>query len=188
MPSAGFTRNSSTASQIRTSSNRSKKPSTSRNAHDRRRFESINTPSVPPILPMITDRAAVRRILVVKLRAIGDVLLATGVIPNLRKAFPRAEIDFLTEKPAREVVEGNPDLHEVIVFDPAAQSGAGLILAVRRRKYDLVIDLFGNPRSAIVTRLSRAQFRVGYRFGWRRRCYNIVVAPRGGEVHNSEFN
>ncbi len=65
---------------------------------------------------------------------------------------------------------------------------SGLILDVRSRRYDLVIDLFGNPRSALVTLFSRAKYRVGYRFGWRRYCYNIVVHPRGGEVHNVEFN
>jgi ADP-heptose:LPS heptosyltransferase len=76
----------------------------------------------------------------------------------------------------------------VLVFDPKKEGGLGLITRIRRRRYDLVIDLFGNPRSAIVTLLSGAPQRVGYRFGWRQYCYTRVVEPRGGEVHNTEFN
>jgi lipopolysaccharide heptosyltransferase II len=132
--------------------------------------------------------SSVQSILVIKLRAIGDVLLSTVVLKSLRAAYPDARIDFLTEKPARLVVEGNPNLNDVLVFDPKTDGGVRLIASVRSRKYDMVIDLFGNPRSAIVTAFSGAKFRVGYRFGWRERCYNIVIQPRGGDVHNTQFN
>ena len=137
---------------------------------------------------MKLDKSQIHNILVVKLRAIGDVLLSTIVLQNLRAFFPQARIDFLTERPSREVVEGNPNLDSVIVFDHKRDSGLGLILEVRRRRYDLIIDLFGNPRSALLTLFSNAPYRVGYRFKWRQYCYNIVVEPRGGEAHNAEFN
>jgi lipopolysaccharide heptosyltransferase II len=127
-------------------------------------------------------------ILVIKLRAIGDVLLSTVVLPNLRAAYPDAVIDMLTERMSRDVLEGNPALSSVLVFDPKKEGGLALISKIRRRRYDLVIDLFGNPRSAIVALLSGAPRRVGYRFGWRKHCYTTVVEPRGGEVHNTEFN
>jgi lipopolysaccharide heptosyltransferase II len=127
-------------------------------------------------------------ILVIKLRAIGDVLLSSVVLPNLRAAYPDAVIDMLTERMSRDVLEGNPALSSVLVFDPKKEGGLGLITRIRRRRYDLVIDLFGNPRSAIITLFSGAPRRVGYRFGWRARCYTTVVEPRGGEVHNTEFN
>jgi lipopolysaccharide heptosyltransferase II len=134
------------------------------------------------------DRSRVHKILVIKLRAIGDVLLSTVVLENLRSAFPQATIDFLTEKPSRDVIEGNPAVHGILIFDSKVQSGISLIARVRARRYDLVIDLFGNPRSALVTLFSGAPYRVGYRFKWRQYCYNIVVEPRGGEKHNTEFN
>lgn len=137
---------------------------------------------------MTIEFAKVKKILVVKLRAIGDVVLSTVVLQSLRTAFPHAQLDFLAEKHSREVVEGNPAVDTVIVFDAMRESSIGLILKVRNRKYDLVIDLFGNPRSAIMTFFSGAAYRVGYRFTWRQYCYNIVVEPRGGEIHNTEFN
>lgn len=134
------------------------------------------------------DPKKVRRILIIKLRAIGDVLLSTIVTPNLRMAFRDARIDFLTEPPALGVLEGNPFLDEILLFDRTRTSGYGLIRMVRSRAYDLVIDLFGNPRTALVTRLSGARFRIGYRFRGRTYAYNIVVEPRGGIVHNTQFN
>jgi ADP-heptose:LPS heptosyltransferase len=137
--------------------------------------------------PSLSARA-VRKILVVKLRAIGDVLLSTIVLRNLRSAFPSARLDFLTEAPALGVVDRHPDVDSVICYDRTRDSSPGLIRRVRSESYDLVIDLFGNPRTALITRLSRAPHRVGYRFRGRTYAYNIVVNPRGGEVHNTQFN
>lgn len=137
---------------------------------------------------MAIHHSQIHKILVIKLRAIGDVLLSTVVLKSLKTAFPSTQIDFLTEKPSREVVEGNPNVNSVLVFEGKKDNGLSLIWKVRKRKYDLVLDLFGNPRSALVTYFSGAKYRVGYRFKWRQYCYNIVVKPRGGEVHNTEFN
>lgn len=131
---------------------------------------------------------SIHKILVIKLRGIGDVLLSTIVTKNLRLAFPDAQIDYLTEPPSVDVLQGNPFLNDIITFDKSAMSGRGLIQLIRRRGYDLVIDLFGNPRTALVTRLSRAKNRVGYRFRGRTYAYNTVVTPRGGIVHNTQFN
>ena len=137
---------------------------------------------------MDVPRSVITSILVIKLRAIGDVLLSTVVLNNLRAAFPEARIDFLTERPSREVVEGHPAITSALIFDSRKQSGASLVRDVRRRRYDCVIDLFGNPRSAVITLLSGARYRVGYRFGWRRICYNHVAEPRGSRIHNRDFN
>lgn len=137
---------------------------------------------------MRIDPDRVKRILVIKLRAIGDVVLSTGVLENLRLAYPKARIDVLTEPPSAPVLEGNPFVDRVLVFRPKSEGGFRPIFRARRERYDLIIDLFGNPRSAIITLLSGARHRVGYRFGWRQYCYNIVAEPRGASVHNSRFN
>jgi len=137
---------------------------------------------------MSVDPADVHRILVIKLRAVGDVVLSALVLPNLRAAFPESAIDFLTETPSVDALRLQPALNRILVYDRHTMSGLDLIRQVRRGKYDLVIDLFGNPRTALVTRLSGARRRVGYRFRGRTYAYNVVVTPRGGEVHNSQFN
>jgi lipopolysaccharide heptosyltransferase II len=134
------------------------------------------------------DRGSIRKLLVIKLRAVGDVLLATAVLPNLREAFPDATIDFLVERGCRDVVEGNDRVDTVIVFSKTALNGARILLDLRRGRYDMVIDLFGNPRSALMTFASGARYRVGYDFRGRAYAYNVLVKPRGADVHNVEFN
>ena len=140
----------------------------------------------------------IKRILVIKLRALGDVIMATPVLRNLRLAFPGAEIDFLTEPASAPIIGGHPTVHDVLVLDRnrlgqlsfwqrlAAQRD--FVRTLRQRNYDLVLDLFGNPRSAILTRLSGAPMRVGYRFRVRQLAYNHIVEPRGDRVHEVEFN
>ncbi|MEE9289296.1 MAG: glycosyltransferase family 9 protein [Bacteroidota bacterium] len=137
---------------------------------------------------MQLDPTEIRRILVIKLRAIGDVLLSTIVTKNLRTFFPAAKIDFLTERASRGVLAGNKYVDEIIVFEPSPLNSLRILSEIRRRNYELVIDLFGNPRSAVMTVASGAAHRVGYAFRLRKFAYNIVVQPRGDSVHNTEFN
>lgn len=134
------------------------------------------------------ERAGIRRILVIKPRAIGDVLLSTPILPNLREEFPDARIDFLVEKFASPVLNGNPFVDNVVSYDPGAESSLSIIIRVKRNRYDLIVDLFANPRTAIITMFSGAKYKVGFPFKWRRYAYNILVTPRSGEVHNVEFN
>lgn len=134
------------------------------------------------------DKSAIRRILVIKPRAIGDVLLSTAVLPGLRREFENSSIDFLVEGFASPVLEGNPYINDIVSYDTRRDSSISIILRVRRRRYDLVIDLFANPRTAVITLLSSAKYRVGFPFKWRRLAYNVVVPPRSGKAHNVEFN
>ncbi|MCC6398538.1 MAG: glycosyltransferase family 9 protein, partial [Bacteroidetes bacterium] len=103
-------------------------------------------------------------------------------------AFPSATLDVLTEPPGADIVRSHPAVSEALVYDRHAISSLGLIRMVRRRGYDVVFDLFGNPRTALVTRLSGAKVRIGYRFRWRTYAYTLIVEPRGGGVHNTQFN
>lgn len=135
-------------------------------------------------------KAAPKRVLLIKLRAIGDVVLATPALAEARCAWPEAEIDFLTEPACRQVLEGNPDVSEVLLHDPRAplRKQVDFVRRIRARSYELVVDLFGNPRSAWLTLLSGARTRVGFAFRFRKMAYNVRVAPRGHLVHEVEFN
>lgn len=135
------------------------------------------------------DKNKVNRILVIKPGAIGDVLLCTPVIENLRKNFPGAVINFLTQSYCKEVLAGNPFVDRILTYDIGkGDSSWCLIKNINKQKYDLIIDLFGNPRTAVIVFNSDAKYKVGFRFKWRALAYNIKVRSRGGEVHNIEFN
>ncbi|MCL5034758.1 MAG: glycosyltransferase family 9 protein [Bacteroidetes bacterium] len=120
----------------------------------------------------------VLRILVSRLRFIGDIILTTPVLESLRSKFPGAEIDYLGDSGGVTLLENNPYLNEIIPYDFKSfevkeQIRVGYKL--RRKKYDVAIDLFGNPRSAIVIRLSGAGMRIGGNFGWRRKTYTHPI-------------
>src|SRR5436190_11355139 len=117
----------------------------------------------------MTDAAAlnpedVRRILVVKLRHLGDVLLVTPVYGALRKTFPGAEITACVFEGTEQMLEGNPDVQRCLVvpkrdsvFFHRIRGQLQFLRKVRESQFDLVIDLTGSDRAAILTRISGAQ-------------------------------
>ena len=137
---------------------------------------------------MKLDKDKIKKILVIKFGGIGDILLTTPVLPNLKSYFPEAEINFLTLRHSRDILIDNPYLSRAFTYDKSEDKSWCLIKNIRSQKYDLVIDLFGNPRTALITFLSGAKYRFGFKFRGRNYAYNIKIKGRGGEVHNVEFN
>jgi lipopolysaccharide heptosyltransferase II len=121
------------------------------------------------------------KILLVRLRQIGDVVFTTPAIHALRDRFPSAEITYLVESAAAPVVAGNPHLSHVRVV-PRARALKGFLgdLALgrqlRREHYDIVIDFHGGPRASLLTWLSRADVRIGYAVVGRGWMYTTQVA------------
>ncbi|MFH2204680.1 MAG: glycosyltransferase family 9 protein [Elusimicrobiota bacterium] len=104
---------------------------------------------------------APRRILIIMLRRIGDVLLTTPAARALRRLYPTAVIDFLAEPPAHELLAGNPDISNVLVYRKGALNYLRWLRRVRAAGYDWVIDYMGNPRTAALTFCSGAALRAG---------------------------
>jgi lipopolysaccharide heptosyltransferase II len=123
-----------------------------------------------------------RRILLTRMKFIGDVVLTTPIIRSVRAAFPDAHIAYLGEKNAVSLLEHNPHLNEIIPFDfsrPTLLEQPAVVWKLRRRKFDLAIDLFNNPRSALLTYLSGARVRVGAERRGRGSLYTIQIADDG---------
>ena len=124
------------------------------------------------------------RILIIRLRQIGDVVFTTPAIRALREKFPDAHLAYVVEPAAAAVVLDNPHLDDVIVA-PRARGWRGLrddlALAGRLRagRYDLAIDFHGGPRASLLTWLSAAPVRIGYDVVARGWMYTRRVArPR----------
>ncbi len=126
----------------------------------------------------------VRKILLIKLKGIGDVVLSTIVFDNLREAFPDAKIDFLTEPPSFPLLEPLTFINKVILFRKKESASAlKLIWEVMIQKYDLVIDMYSNPRTALVTYLSGARYRAGFPYRGRAYAYNLQGPLERGGMH-----
>ncbi len=131
-----------------------------------------------------------QRILCIKLKHIGDVLLMTPAIRALRRAWPGSAIAALVPRGTEDILEGNPDLDAVLVFDRGAGSWQ-VIRALRRFRPDLVLEMGQGDREAALGWLSGACHRVGYApgrsGGWRRVLLSQAV-PWNGLQHVVETN
>ena len=123
------------------------------------------------------------RILVIKLDHLGDVLLATPVFSNLRRAYPNAELHALTGAWSRVVLERHPDVNRVVEYDSPDFCRTGqptslretlkLYRQLRCQKYDLMVDLRSDWRIVWFAfgrltpkRLSRAALQVENKLGF----------------------
>jgi ADP-heptose:LPS heptosyltransferase len=119
-------------------------------------------------------------ILLIRLRLIGDVVFTTPVIGALRRRYPAARLIYLVEQSASPVVSAHPGLSSVITVRHSRgiariKDDAVLAVRLRRERADLVIDLHGGPRSALLTWATRAPVRVGYDVPGRSWMYTHVV-------------
>lgn len=148
------------------------------------------------------------KILIVKLSAIGDVIHTLPALCALRCHWPAAQIDWVIEEAAADLVVGHPDLDRAIVSRRkawirdlsdhrkrigAAEEIKSFVSELRRTRYDLVLDFQALLKSALVVALARAERKVGFGPGLEHmeHSYHVLtekIPPPGMEVHALERN
>ena len=136
-----------------------------------------------------------RRIAILKPSALGDIVHALPVLTALRGRFPDAHITWVVNKSYEPLLAGHPHLDETLPFDRGAFK-RGPVAAVsysvrfarelRRRKFDLVVDLQGLLRTGLMTAATRAPVRVGFanaREGSRQFYTHRVEVPDTDRIH-----
>ena len=129
-------------------------------------------------------------ILLIRLRLIGDVVFTTPAVAALKHRFPDASITYLVEPAAEPVVRHNPHISSLVVVDRPRgwrrmSYDARLAWTLRRRRFDVVIDFHGGPRSSFLTWATGAPTRIGYAIPGRTWAYTerlpwtrALVPPR----------
>ena len=119
---------------------------------------------------------AIQRILLIRLSAFGDVVIATGLLHGLKRAHPHAEIDWLVQPEFAELLRSQPAIANVIIWErkhwrQLLRNWQWLKLwrairlfsaALRARDYDWVIDAQGLFKSRVLARLAGGRLRIGY--------------------------
>jgi heptosyltransferase-3 len=125
-------------------------------------------------------------ILIIKLRYIGDVLLATLTARAIKSARPEVRVTMLVTRGTEDVLLGNPDIDEVVILDKDSLAAQWrLITGLRRRRFDIVLDLTDGDRAAFLSWISGAPVRIGFNDGhrWQGRFYTQVVRFERGVQH-----
>ena len=117
-----------------------------------------------------------KNILVIQTAFIGDVILATAVLEELHAKYPHAHIDVLVRKGNEQLFEGHPYVGDILVWDKRRHKYANLLKLlshIRRRKFDLVVNLQRYTAAAFLTAFSGAHQRIGFDSSWLSLGYTL---------------
>lgn len=150
--------------------------------------------ALPRSIPL---NAPPRRIALLKPSALGDIMHSLPVLTALRRRFPQAHLAWIVNRVYEPILRGHPDLDEVIPFDRGAvrrgvlsgtRTHLAFLWALRRRRFDLVIDLQCLLRTGVMALASGAPVRVGLASAREgsHRCYTHRVEDSGPALHAVE--
>lgn len=106
-----------------------------------------------------------KKFLIIQTAFIGDVILATAVVEKLHEYYPDAAIDFLLRKGNESLLDNNPYLREVLIWDKKKNKHSNLLKIakqVRTTEYDYVINLHRFATSGLVALMSGAEHKIGF--------------------------
>jgi heptosyltransferase-3 len=137
-----------------------------------------------------------KRLLVIKLKQPGDVLVSTPVIAALKEAWPDCHLTYLVSQGTEDMVSGHPGLDDLMVVDRGGETwrqSLGFVRELRRRRFDLILELSGGDRGAIYSFLSGAKERVGLEhlrmpFWQRRLCFTRLLPRPPVKMHLVDQN
>jgi heptosyltransferase-3 len=116
-----------------------------------------------PLAPARWDWSTVHRVLVVRLRSIGDTVLTTPSLFALRRFLPEAQIDILLEDWVAPVLDGSGLIDRVITIPRESTTArARMARELRTTRYDVVYNLHGGTTATLLTRATGAKHRVGF--------------------------
>ena len=131
------------------------------------------------------------KLLVIKLRYLGDVLLCTPVLRALRQNYPHAQLVCLVNPGTEEILRGNPDIDEILLLPrTVGLSQVRFFREIRSRGFDCVLDLTDGDRSALITAMTGASMRIGFNHEnrWRGALYSHCIRENPDSMHRIEYH
>ena len=115
------------------------------------------------ICPSQLSKMTPARICIIKPSALGDVVQTLPLLPVLKARFPQAEISWVISRELTDLVEGHPCVHDTIPFDRKGgwRDWSQLLSTLKSRRFEMVYDLQGLFRTAVMAFATRAPVRIG---------------------------
>jgi heptosyltransferase II len=136
------------------------------------------------------ENKTIKKILIIKLCCVGDILFTTPAIRALRQGFPKAHLAYLVGSWSREIIEDNPHLDEIIIYDVPAHSSCrwraftrtlDCLRELRKKKFDLAIIFHRTSFSSLFALLGGIPQRIGFDYAGRGRFLTHKVAFDGSK-------
>lgn len=116
------------------------------------------------------------KILVIQQKMIGDVLVSSLICENLKLNYPKAEIHYLVNRFTIPVIENNPYINKIVIFEDEYRSSKlkfyKFLKQINKAKYDVVIDAYGKLESNLITLFSGAKTKIG----WNKPLTNLIYS------------
>jgi len=129
-----------------------------------------------PLAPPRWDWAAVHKVLLVRLRSIGDSVLATPSAFALKRFLPRIQVDILVEDWVAPLLDHHPHITNVLALERGGlMSRMRVARELRAEKYDVVYNLHGGTTATFLTRATGARHRVGFKTYQYAQLHNHLV-------------
>jgi heptosyltransferase-2 len=128
------------------------------------------------------------KILVIQQKMIGDVLVSSILCENLRKAYAKAQIDYMVYESTMDVLKGNTYFDNLILFTDTHRKSKlayfNLLQSIRKEKYDIVIDAYSKLESWLVVLFSGAKQKISY---WKK-GRNFLYTDSVKRIRSSKSN
>jgi heptosyltransferase-1 len=128
-----------------------------------------------------------RRLLIVRLSALGDIVFTTSLLETLRRAYPEAHISWIAQSTFAGILQNDTRLNELIVIEKSVLGSPAGLLALRRqlraKKFDLVIDAQGTLKSNVISALA-GSYRAGFAAKKVGKMLISRVISKGGDIRD----
>jgi len=119
------------------------------------------------------------KILVIQQKMIGDVLASSILCNNLKQIYPEAQVDYVIYPFTYPVVENNPNIDSVILFEERYRKSKkalyGFLQSIKKAKYDIVLDAYGKVESNLIVAFSGARTKIGFHKSYTNFLYTQTV-------------
>jgi len=139
-----------------------------------------------------------KKILLIRVDYIGDVLLTTHTLPAIREQFPEANITFLTSLKSREILEENPHIDTILTYDPpwffkkgfarAFREYFKIVALIRKERFDVAADFRGDARNILLLMVfAKIPYRVSFAASGGRYLLTSI-ADYKESLHEAEYH
>ena len=118
-------------------------------------------------------------VLIIQQKMIGDVLISSLLCENIKKWNPSSKIDFIANTHTVPILQNNPNIDKIIIFEDSFKTNKISLLKFlinqKKKKYDILIDAYGKTESILISLLTPAKIKIGFKKWYSKWVYSQSI-------------